>query len=609
MGARRRGAAAEGPRLALARLRLRGGRRGLVAAAAAGLALVPTAIATRDAVWAPDPPPLLPPSLRAPSGRRARAPGPRSTSAPGSQRGVAWRLSATACRYGHDRRRRPVPDRPGRRRGRALRRRRRHPARDRRAPRPDLLRPGVEPDVGVRRRCPRAPPRWPCARAPYGGGATTTTTLAASAVGADAIAQGHLPPGPARVRAGAARWPRRHARRRRRRVRRTPLDLRPLPGGPMPSRRLTLPAVSALALACIALGVLAALADGSGRRAGSRRGRCRAPSRRRGRPGAGRRGARAPARLRPAPARDAAARSSRRRRRALPAARSPSAAGSSGSRGPVGATAPRPEPVPDDLLHAFGILRRAATPDDALPEEALTALRRARPGALRPRRRAPGPHDARRRPRVGRPDPRRPRHAPAAGAAAARAARRRLQPEDAGARAAGARAPSPAAGAGRRRYAAHPGLALVALGGAPVGAGGRYEDLIRGREHVALDPCGGPGHDMLSVSGLVPDGVPAAFLTSPDGTAIRADVKDNAYTFVVPRSAARRDPLRRLDRRRRHTPRPAAASPTPSSPPHQLQRRSTTRPPRIPSISPTPCDAVLPAPVAVKRLPTLPRHK
>jgi hypothetical protein len=41
---------------------------------------------------------------------------------------------------------------------------------------------------------------------------------------------------------------------------------------------------------------------------------------------------------------------------------------------------------------------------------------------------------------------------------------------------------------------------------------------------------------MLEVSGIVPNGVPAAFLTAPDGTAVRADVKDNAYLFVVPRA-------------------------------------------------------------------------
>jgi hypothetical protein len=84
--------------------------------------------------------------------------------------------------------------------------------------------------------------------------------------------------------------------------------------------------------------------------------------------------------------------------------------------------------------------------------------------------------------------------------------------------------------------APHPGLAVVALDGAPAGAGGRLEDLVRGREAVAIDPCGGPNRDMLSVSGIVPDGVGAAFLTSPDGTAVRADVQDNAYAFVVPRT-------------------------------------------------------------------------
>jgi hypothetical protein len=86
----------------------------------------------------------------------------------------------------------------------------------------------------------------------------------------------------------------------------------------------------------------------------------------------------------------------------------------------------------------------------------------------------------------------------------------------------------------RPTYKPRPGVAIVAVGDAPVGAGGTLDDLVRGRENVAVDPCAGPGHDMLSVSGIVPDGVAAAFLTSADGTAIRADVKDNAYAFVVP---------------------------------------------------------------------------
>ena len=44
---------------------------------------------------------------------------------------------------------------------------------------------------------------------------------------------------------------------------------------------------------------------------------------------------------------------------------------------------------------------------------------------------------------------------------------------------------------------------------------------------------------MLGVSGIVPDGVAAAYLTSPDGTAVRADVRDNAFAFVVPRTTRR----------------------------------------------------------------------
>lgn len=71
----------------------------------------------------------------------------------------------------------------------------------------------------------------------------------------------------------------------------------------------------------------------------------------------------------------------------------------------------------------------------------------------------------------------------------------------------------------------------MTTGGAPAGAGGTLGDLVRGRETVEIDACTGPGHDML---GIVPDGVSAAFLTSADGTAVRADVKDNGYAFVVP---------------------------------------------------------------------------
>jgi hypothetical protein len=182
-------------RFALSRPRLRGGRRGLVAAAAAGLALVPTAIATRDAVWAPDPPPLLPPSLRAPAeGAGPAGAGTAVYVGAGSQRGVAWRLSATACRYGRIDAVGLFLTVPGGGAGarcdaggaspRAIAARRVQTYYD---PASNLTwafgtLPAGAASVAVRAR-------------PYGGGATTTTTLAASAVGADAIAQGHLPSG------------------------------------------------------------------------------------------------------------------------------------------------------------------------------------------------------------------------------------------------------------------------------------------------------------------------------------------------------------------------------------------------------------------------------
>ncbi|QEC47230.1 hypothetical protein FSW04_06240 [Baekduia soli] len=81
----------------LPRPRLR--RRGLVAGAIAALVLVPTAVATREAIWAPDPPPM-PAQLRP---RDAVVPGAAGTPVwvgSGTESGVAWRLSATTCRYG-----------------------------------------------------------------------------------------------------------------------------------------------------------------------------------------------------------------------------------------------------------------------------------------------------------------------------------------------------------------------------------------------------------------------------------------------------------------------------------------------------------------------------
>ena len=261
----------------------------------------------------------------------------------------------------------------------------------------------------------------------------------------------------------------------------------------MPSRRLTFPAVAVLAIASLALGVIAALADG-----------------------------RDAAKPRP-PATRVAKRAVIVRHEATPRPSVVYAVPCTPSETP-----PATEPVPQNLLDAFGVLRRDRAAGDALPDAALRALRV----------RGLEPFDP--------------------------AAARLLRTTDTGGhawvvpvrdvgdpvvlglrcvvrevRAAGgkfARPARPAAPKTTNKPAPHPGLAVVAVDGAPAGAGGRLEDLVRGREPVAMDPCGGPNRDMLSISGIVPDGVGAAFLTSPDGTAIRADVQDNAYAFVVPRT-------------------------------------------------------------------------
>jgi hypothetical protein len=90
--------------------------------------------------------------------------------------------------------------------------------------------------------------------------------------------------------------------------------------------------------------------------------------------------------------------------------------------------------------------------------------------------------------------------------------------------------------AGKR--GAREGVVVVATGDAADGGGGALDDLVRGRAPVSVEQCGGASHDMLSVSGVVPNGVAAVFLTAPDGTAVRADVKDNGYEFVVPHPRA-----------------------------------------------------------------------
>jgi hypothetical protein len=182
------------PAFARAR-RPRAGRRGLIAAAAAALALVPTAIATRDSVWAPDPPPL-PAQLRP---RDAVVPGASGTPVyvgAGTQRDVGWRLSATTCRYGHVAAVGLFLTVPGGGAG----------------ARCDVAsrRPGASPEALAARRVqtyydPVSGKTWAfgalpagartvaVTSRPYGGGAAHTDRVAAVAVDARAIEQGHLP--------------------------------------------------------------------------------------------------------------------------------------------------------------------------------------------------------------------------------------------------------------------------------------------------------------------------------------------------------------------------------------------------------------------------------
>ncbi len=80
------------------RSRLAGWRRTALVALAT-LVLVPTALAARDVVWAPAPA-RLPDSARPPDAVAPRHAGEQVYVASGALRGVAWRLSASACDYG-----------------------------------------------------------------------------------------------------------------------------------------------------------------------------------------------------------------------------------------------------------------------------------------------------------------------------------------------------------------------------------------------------------------------------------------------------------------------------------------------------------------------------
>jgi len=80
------------------RARLAGWRRSAVVALAM-LVLVPTALAARDAIRAPAPA-TLPESARPPGAVEPQRAGEQVYVADGVLRGVAWRLSASACDYG-----------------------------------------------------------------------------------------------------------------------------------------------------------------------------------------------------------------------------------------------------------------------------------------------------------------------------------------------------------------------------------------------------------------------------------------------------------------------------------------------------------------------------
>jgi hypothetical protein len=129
------------------------------------------------------------------------------------------------------------------------------------------------------------------------------------------------------------------------------------------------------------------------------------------------------------------------------------------------------------LLNAFAILRRDRRPPDALPAEALAALKRTglapvAPESARLLRDTPdGGHAW----VVPVPDVTRGSAVPCLGLV------KRARP---GAKPNPPRVPAP-------NRPAREGLAVVALGGAAWGGGGALDDLVRGRAPIAVDPCAG----------------------------------------------------------------------------------------------------------------------
>jgi hypothetical protein len=160
-----------------------------------------------------------------------------------------------------------------------------------------------------------------------------------------------------------------------------------------------------------------------------------------------------------------------------------------------------------ELLATFGVLRRPATSADSLPAEAAKALE-ARglemEGAGAARLLRTGPDGGR------------------AWVVPVRDARGPLSCF-----------PRPG-GRGTTAATDGEGLAVVALGDAPAGGGGTRVDLARGTAPVSVDRCTGADHTSTEISGIVPDGVSAVYLTAADGTAVRADVRGNSFVLLIP---------------------------------------------------------------------------
>jgi len=166
--------------------------RGLVLVLAL-LALVPTALATRDAIWAPEPAPL-PDAARPPGAFAPQRTGAQVYVAAGAERGVAWRLTASACDYGQVRAVGVFLTVPGGGGGARC---------DVASRRPGV---GVSPSVLARRLVqtyfdPVSGRTWAFGALPAAArtvdvtGATASTRVAAAPADPDAVAKGGLPAG------------------------------------------------------------------------------------------------------------------------------------------------------------------------------------------------------------------------------------------------------------------------------------------------------------------------------------------------------------------------------------------------------------------------------